>query len=86
MRKTDVFDVPFPCCVAFALYATNQVIRNDADLPPQLLAAQQQRYAYMYPSIVSRREGAETVRARWAVAAAAAQFGAASSNSSSKSI
>jgi len=61
------------------------VIRNDADLPP-LLAAQQQRYAYMHPSIVSRREGAETVRARWAVAAAAAQFSAASSNSSSKPI
>jgi len=62
------------------------VIRNDAELPPQLLAAQQQRYAYMHPSIASRREGAQTVRARWAVAAAAAQFGAASINSSSKPI
>lgn len=86
MTKTDVFAIPLSCRAAFVLYATNQVIRNDADLPPQLLAAQQQRYAYMHPSIASRTEGAQTVRARWAVAAAAAQFGAASSNSSSKPI
>jgi len=45
------------------------VIRNDADLSPQqiLAAAQQQRYdAYMHPSIASRREGAQAIRARWA--------------------
>jgi hypothetical protein len=54
-----------------------QVIRNDVDLPPHLLAAQQ-RYAYMHPYIASRREGAQVIRARWATAAAAA-------NNSSKS-
>jgi len=47
------------------------VIRNDSELSPQLIAAQQQ-YGYLHPAIASRREGAHTARARWAAAAALA--------------
>lgn len=63
---------PFALFFAVLLVRLNeQVIRNDADIPPQLLAAQQ-GYAHMYPSIASRREGAQTVQARWIAAAALA--------------
>jgi len=55
------------------------VIRNDADLPPKLLAAQQ-RYAYMYPAIASTGEGVQIVRARWAAAAAHATRTSSKSN------
>ncbi|KAF8321775.1 hypothetical protein DL93DRAFT_2072670, partial [Clavulina sp. PMI_390] len=48
------------------------VIRNDGELTPQILAAQQ-KYGQMYPSIASRSQGAQTIRAQWAAAAARAR-------------